>query len=314
MPVPLRFSGAHTHRFSGDWKLNMQNLPGGSRIRDALEVEEDEELVEGDAAQIEARLNAWLCKCIPLLTEFRKPGGDPYAAFASIVFGFPVNKKEHPDHRFIGKESVLGLGFQCGVDKFYNLIATKVRLQGIDIEKSLGKPWTPQLAGKIVGDYRSRYHQIKAMWYLLQQAIETVWSKRAGGQMRIGPIIIRYGEIEGPGGLKMKYHNPRQLANGEYVYTYGYGTYKMYGGKMLENIIQFLDRIFVIGNVSLRMAANGYNWALQVHDSLGYVVKKIEVDKVKTLLYKELCRPPSWAPDIPLNADIKGGPSYGQCC
>jgi DNA polymerase len=26
LPVPLKFSGAHTHRLSGDWKLNMQNL------------------------------------------------------------------------------------------------------------------------------------------------------------------------------------------------------------------------------------------------------------------------------------------------
>ena len=27
MPIPLRLGGAHTHRLSGDWKLNMQNMP-----------------------------------------------------------------------------------------------------------------------------------------------------------------------------------------------------------------------------------------------------------------------------------------------
>jgi hypothetical protein len=27
MPFPLRYSGAHTHRLSGEWKLNLQNLP-----------------------------------------------------------------------------------------------------------------------------------------------------------------------------------------------------------------------------------------------------------------------------------------------
>src|SRR5690606_14617050 len=36
MPIPLRYSGAHTHRLSGDWKLNLQNLPRGGNLRRAL--------------------------------------------------------------------------------------------------------------------------------------------------------------------------------------------------------------------------------------------------------------------------------------
>src|SRR5580765_1038169 len=36
MPIPLRFSGAHTHRLSGEWGINLQNLPRGGRLRRAL--------------------------------------------------------------------------------------------------------------------------------------------------------------------------------------------------------------------------------------------------------------------------------------
>src|SRR5260221_9853341 len=36
-PIPLRYSGAHTHRLSGDWGINVQNLPrtttGNSQLR-----------------------------------------------------------------------------------------------------------------------------------------------------------------------------------------------------------------------------------------------------------------------------------------
>ena len=36
IPIPLRYSGAHTHRFSGDWQMNAQNLGRQSKLRKAL--------------------------------------------------------------------------------------------------------------------------------------------------------------------------------------------------------------------------------------------------------------------------------------
>lgn len=333
-PIPLRYAGAHTHRLSGDWKLNMQNMPAGrsgktNMLRKSLVAPPGFVCIAGDLAQIEARLVAWLAGCTALLDEFRVVGGDPYSAFASIVFGFLVNKKLHPVHRFIGKTGVLGLGYQCGAEKFYNMVLTLARLMGVDLEAA-GIVWTKAMAERTVGGYRGKYHQIPALWNRLQAATETVWLNRTGCVMNVGPVTIGYGEIAGPNGLKMKYGNPRMETQGQqtqvanesmrkgmrdgrcFVYNHGYARYLMYGGKMLENIIQFLARIIIM-NAALRLDDCGYRFVLQAHDELVFIVPQSDCQRACSVIHRELIRPPSWGRDIPLEAEVKFGPSYGDC-
>jgi len=316
MPVPLRYSGAHTHRLSGDWKLNMQNMPRGMpgkppMLRKSLIAPPGHVVIAGDLAQIEARLVAWLAGAIDLIAEFAKVGGDPYSAFASMIFGILVDKKLHPIHRFIGKTGVLGLGYQCGDEKFYNMVLMLARILGIDLSTVVA--WTPKLAHRTVRTYRDRYWQIPNLWNRLQSATRSVWSNPAASNIRIniGPVTITYAEIEGPNGLSMKYKNPR-LDNGEYIYNYGWGTYKMYGGKMLENIIQFLAYIIIM-NAALRLNDLGYRFVLQAHDELVFIAPIDDEANAKAIIYRELTRRPSWGKDIPLEAEVKSGPTYGDC-
>lgn len=311
MPIPLRYAGAHTHRLSGEWKLNMQNLPSGrggktNTLRKALVAPHGYKVVAGDLAQIEARLVAWLAGCTALIQEFSVKGGDPYSAFASVVFGFMVNKNTHPIHRFIGKTGILGLGFQCGWWKFFNMVLMLARIQGIDLMKTVN--WTEELAQTTVTGYRGKYYQIPNLWYRLQNCVETVWLR--GGVMTFGPLTVSYGRVEGPSGLCMHYSNPRMI-DGEYYFDYGFKKHKLYGGKFLENMIQFLARIIIM-NAALRLESLGYRFALQAHDELAYIVPNGEVDSFKKLLYRELTRRPSWGRDIPLEAEVHAGPSYGD--
>jgi len=319
MPVPLRYSGAHTHRLSGDWKLNMQNMPRGMpgkppMLRKSLIAPPGHVVIAGDLSQIEARLVAWLAGAKDLLAEFAKVGGDPYSAFASLIFGIPIDRKKnkgHAIHGFIGKTGVLGLGYQCGDEKFYNMVLMLARILGIDLSTVVA--WTPELAHRTVRTYRTRYWQIPQLWNRLQSATSAIWSnpQAANTKINIGPITITYAEIEGPNGLSMKYKNPR-LDNGEYIYNYGWGTYKMYGGKMLENIIQFLARIIIM-NAALRLNDLGYRFCLQAHDELVFIVPIADEANAKAIIYKELTRKPSWGSDIPLEAEVKSGPTYGDC-
>ena len=274
-------------------------------LRHGLVAPSGYEIVAGDEAQIEARLTAWLAGCTTLIEKFSTKE-DVYATFASSVFGFPVDPRVHKVHRFIGKTGVLGLGYQCGVDRFYNMVVRDSRLYGISLD-DVG--WTRSLAEHTVQEFRSKYHEIKKLWYTLQEATVGAWM-HPGMEMWVGPVKITQGRIDGPSGLPMVYGDPR-FEDDEYCYTYGRFKHKMYGGKMLENIIQNLAYT-VIMNAALRMADHGYNFAGQVHDELIYVVPERDVDEFKKILYRELVKPPSWGPDIPLNAEVKSGRSYGE--
>jgi DNA polymerase len=319
MPIPLRYAGAHTHRLSGEWKLNMQNLPRGSKLRKALIPPPGMSVVAGDLAQIEARLVAWLAGCELLLEEFRKPNGDPYSAFASIIFGTPINrqykdpvtgKQPHFVQGFIGKTGILGLGFGAGNDKFYTMVIKLGHLMGIDLT-SVG--FDEELAKSTVWGYRNKYFQIPALWKKLDFAVARSWSVRGGGYMNVGPVTIEYGRIKGPGDLTLLYGSPYlDTDTGDYMFKYGFKHHKMYGAKLLENIIQFLARIIIM-NAALRLDCRGYRFVLQAHDELVFIVPDADVDNAKKIIYEELCRPPSWGKDIPLNAEVKSGKSYGEC-
>ena len=60
MPVPLRYYAAHTGRWGGDDKLNLQNLPRKSLLKKAIVAPKGYVLVDADSSQIEARTVAWL--------------------------------------------------------------------------------------------------------------------------------------------------------------------------------------------------------------------------------------------------------------
>lgn len=310
MPVPLRYGGAHTHRLSGDWGMNMQNLPSsrsqGSKLRRALIAPPGHKVVVADLAQIEARMVAWIAKEAGLLGQFANKK-DPYAIMASRIFDFPVDPKIHKLERFIGKTAILGLGYGCGVDKFDSMVITMARSAGLD----LGTRWNDQMARKSVTAYRNAYSKIAGAWRRLDFIISTSWLGK-GGPSVFGPVSISKGRVDLPSGLALLYDNPRRdQMNDELIYTYGRFTHKIYGAKMLENIVQALARIVVM-NAALRLSDRGYRFVLQAHDELVFIVPDADVDNCKRIVLEEMTRRPSWARDLPLAAEAGSGQSYGD--
>ena len=110
MPIPIRYYAAHTGRFGGDDKVNMQNLPSrgadANKLKKSIKAPEGHSIIDCDSAQIEARVLAWLAGQEDLITAFAE-GKDVYKKMASAIYGKPeyeIDKQE----RFVGKCVVLG--------------------------------------------------------------------------------------------------------------------------------------------------------------------------------------------------------------
>lgn len=311
MPVPLRYGGAHTHRLSGDWGMNMQNLPtergskGKSRLRKALVAPPGHSVVVADLGQIEARLVAWICGERRLLQQFIDKQ-DPYALLAEDIFGIKVDRKVQKFEGFIGKTGILGLGYGAGPPKFNTMVVTMARSAELDIS---GR-WTQELADKSVKTYRTKYSRIPATWRNLDQVLLAAWLGK-NTVMKFGPCLISHGRVEGPGGLCLEYDTPQIDSTGELTYRYGKFVHKIYGAKFLENIVQFLARIIVM-NAALRLRDRGLRFILQAHDELVFMVPNEELDNAKKIIHEEMTRKPSWARDLPVTAEVGSGPSYGD--
>lgn len=310
LPMALRYSGAHTHRLSGDWKLNMQNLPsrGNNKIRQAIQAPKGHKVVAVDASQIEARIAAWFCGATNMVNAFANKE-DVYSTFASAVFGYQVLKKSHPVERFIGKTAVLGLQYGLGWPKFQKTVAMQSKAQvGEEVILSDSE------AAKVIATYRTTYHPIPKMWTRLNGLIP-----RMTGPLHeeVGPITFMKHGIKLPSGLFLHYYN-LENKEGQWWFTYGGKPKYLYGGKMLENIIQALARICVMdASVRVRkrfndMGLGDLDLNLQVHDELVYVVPDALVDTVHTVVMEEMTRRPRWGMDIPLDAEGDAGQSYGD--
>jgi DNA polymerase family A len=303
LPMALRYSGAHTHRLSGDWKLNMQNLPRGGTIRAAIKAPEGFKVVAVDASQIEARIAAWFCGANNMVTAFANKE-DVYSTFASTVFGYEVLKKSHPVERFIGKTAVLGLQYRLGWPKFQKTVAMQSKAQvGQEVVLS------DEEAAKVVSTYRSAYQPIPKMWTRLNNLIPRMASHDL--YEAVGPIIFMKGRIKLPSGLYLNYHG-LENKEGQWWFTYGGKPKYLYGGKMLENIVQALARICVMDAAVRVRKRIGAELNLQVHDELVYVVPDAIAKSVQAIVYEEMCRRPSWGMDIPLDAEGDFGQAYGD--
>jgi DNA polymerase len=323
LPVPLRYSGAHTHRLSGDWSLNLQNLPrsgGASKLRSTLIAPAGCSVVASDLGQIEARISAWLCGCTKLVGQFARRE-DPYCSLASAIFGRPITKADTIE-RFIGKAGVLGLGYGLGAANFYKKTLIAARGQGVTLPPQV---FTEDLAQETVNAYRyDMYPEMPSGWRFLDQIVCGVFlgepgRRSPGSDYPFLDDVVEFNYdttsktafVGLPSGLDLAYQEPHEDANREVWYTHGREKHKLYGAKLLENIVQALARIVVM-HAGLRLAKRGYRWALQAHDELVFVVPDIDIDRAVATIQEEMTRVPSWAPGLPLSAETHVGKSYGE--
>jgi hypothetical protein len=294
LPVPLRYGGAHTHRLSGEWKMNLQNLPRDktkSKLRKALTAPPGHMLVAGDLSQIEARIAAVLCGQHELVQQFRDKE-DVYARFASHVFLRTISKTHDPNERFIGKTAVLSLQYGAGATRFYSMVTSQARLYGIDLTDIFDR----QVAEQTVDTYRMLYNGPRT-WRLLDDIWRVYIDNNTDEYVSFGPVTCSSQTVTLPNRMVLRYER---------------GDKTIYGAKLLENIVQALARILIM-QAAVRLAGRGLSFALQAHDELVFVVPEDRVAIVKPIVEEELIRPPLWLPQVPLAAEVNSGRNYEEC-
>lgn len=305
LPVPLRYYAAHTGRWGGDDKLNLQNLPRSSPLKRAIIAPNGYVILDSDSSQIEARTLAWLAGQDDLVEAFEN-GEDVYKIMASAIYGKPISQITK-NERFVGKTTILGAGYGMGATKF------QAQLKNFGVEVPLEE------AKRIIDTYRATYPKITALWKTAGTALEAVLRNQYMELGRDGILKIEGARgIKLPNGLYIKYPNLRMHekdGKAELVYDTKKGKAtipnRIYGGKVIENVCQALARI-IIGTQML-MVAKKYRVVMTVHDAVASIAPKAEAETAKE--YVELCMRlrPTWAPGLPLNCEAGYGDSYGDC-
>lgn len=296
--VPLLYYAAHTGRYGGTEKINLQNLPQPhkSKIRYCLRAPAGHVVMGADLSQIEPRLGAWLAGELSLLMAFRS-GADVYGQFGSRLYGRQITRADKRE-RFLAKTAVLGLQYGMGPVKY---IGTCRAQENIKVD--LGE------ATKVVGVYRDTYSHIPTLWHRLDDMLDIMATP--GATAKLGPLTFRHESVELPNGMFLYYPHLENTPEG-YQYLFGRELRTIWGGKLMENIIQALANI-VIKECMLKIRRTlGLRPALQVHDELDYIVRVSDVERIAAAVRGIMTAPPSWCKDAPLDVEIHWGKNFGE--
>lgn len=306
LPVPIKYYAAHTGRFGGDDKINLQNLPSrgvnGKKLKRSMIAPKGYVIIDCDSSQIEARVLAWLSGQDDLVQAFAD-GEDVYKQMAAIIYEVAVEDVTK-EQRFVGKTTILGAGYGMGAIRFVDQLKTFGFEMGIDE------------ARRVINVYRETYYRIVGLWndakFTIQNLVDgNLTELGREGVLEVCPELFA---IKLPSGLLMRYDelSAEQGERGsEYTYKTRKGRTRLYGGKLIENVCQAIARC-VIAEQMLKISKQ-YKVVLTVHDSVACCV--LAEQEVEARAYMEECMRwlPVWAKGLPIDCESGTGQAYGDC-
>ena len=305
----------HVTGNSGSEKINVQNLQQRSKHRRSLTAKAGHVITVRDLSGIEMRMNLWFCEQDDLLDLVRQ-GGDIYCKAAEGIYGHPINKKDHPLERQVGKVEVLGLGYGMGWKTFQATMAGgPMGMDPIFFPDSFCK--------QVKSAYDRDNPMIKHMWNFLSNVVipamcDPLCDMEVG---RHGCVKARYQKLILPSGRELQYpdlhcHMLEHARGVDYVYRYDDGTRdryknvvwkKLYGGLLLENIIQAIARDVIAGHllqIEDYLCETGNGWVIgSVHDEILSMVLETKAETAYDQMGVIMATPPHWCFDLPLASE-----------
>jgi DNA polymerase len=324
--VPLKYYGAHTGRWSGDMKINAQNLGGKGRgkaihpligaMRGLFMAPAGQKLVICDLGQIEARMLAWMAGQSDLLGGFQA-GSDIYSVFASTLFCHEVRKPREGDdpgvvkrmgiERGFGKDAILGCGYGMGADKFFANCRANDSLR--PLFDSGQYDWG--FIKRLIDTYRSMYPKIPEFWKEIERAFiyvtrypnKTAEVQMQGSNAGTKLLLDRSGgttRIILPSSRMLLYPFARVDSEGQIAYRDGY----LWGGSLTENVDQAMSRD-ILAPAILECERRGFPVVLHCHDEIVTCVPEHKAKEVLEQMNEIMCTCPAWADGLPLAAESK---------
>lgn len=266
-----------------------------SGLRHSIIADHDRVLLSGDYAGIQARTVLGVAgqhdKCAIMAS-----GQDVYCDMGGAIHGRTITKKDKKE-RQDGKNSVLGLGFQMGAEKFHDKYCSE-------------QPF--EFAENVVQVYREEWApKVPYLWYGLQDAaVATVWDKTPhqayGVEYRLEDIWLT---ARLPSGRKMWYANPRperrampwdatDVRRGFTYEAQKMGVWKMihaFGGQLTENVVMGIERDLMT-NAMFKLENNGFPICLEVHDEI--VSEPLKADADEKAFSQIMLDIPEWCKHI----------------
>ncbi len=303
LPIPLKYYGAHTGRWAGSDKVNFQNLPSRDKkqkaLKNAILPPDNHVIMNCDSSQIEARILVWFAGQHDVLEQFRK-GEDVYSVFASKVYNKPeVDKTE----RAVGKTCILGLGYGTGAKKLRDVLKINA---GVEMAEMATQ--------RLVNLYREVNHEVVKLWRECDQALKDIASwpqeKPAYYLGKVKCVLVTPEGLRLPNGLYIRYPN-LELKKDGYTYASRRGEVSIWGGAVVENVVQALARI-VIGEQMVTINTK-YRPLLTVHDAVVCVAPEKHAHEALGFIMQTMNKAPEWAEGLPVTCEGNFGKNYGEC-
>lgn len=289
-----------------------------SCIRHFVQLPDGQQMYDADYAGIEARIVCWLAGQLDALERFAQ-GIDSYVAMARVIFSRRPEEVSK-DERWVGKQTVLGCGFQMGSDRFYDQLCDKAPQVGLKFTI------TPELCEAAVAAFREQYDKVADLWWDSDRAARNA-ILHPGKTFSAGPYLkftvvtvagMPFLAMRLPSGRSIVYPRPALEDDprrpGKTKITFWgrlpmksrlWGRISTYGGKLVENATQGCAGDIMAHGASNALDA-GFDVFMLVHDQALAGADSRPVED----FVAELERLPAWAEGLPIKAEGKLVPYY----
>lgn len=219
---------------------------------------------------------------------------DPYIGLASVFYGEPVSVKDKP-RRGLGKLGELSCGYGAGGPSIQRTAKRGTYGPSIILTDEEGMRFRDV--------YREGHEHVVQLWKEANDVLR--WLADGDRPVPWREIMtVEKGRLIGPTGVAMLYNLEWDPEERGWKRQTRKGWVRIYGAKLIENVIQYLGRIDMSQTLLRIKRESDLLPATTSHDEAMYVIPDNQwAQATLDFILEEFRRPPVWLPDIPLDAE-----------